>query len=503
MKKIIIYTLGLFLLTLIVSSCGKDFLEINQNPNEATASTPELVLTNALSVAAGGANSPTIATSSFINRNELGSYWAGHWAPSGTYSGFVGERQYVVLNTFRTGIWNGLYDNLKDFDYVQQESAKQSKTAFVGICKVMKAFNFQALVDTYGNVPYSEALKAPAVIRPKYDDAQGIYDSLIVILNSAIADLKAPYKGDNINPGGNDLYFQGDQTSWIKFANTLKLRILIRQSGVSVRQDLIKAEIAKIKTEGSGYLTDDVLVNPGYIKSEGKQNPFWEFYGFQPSGSESSTKKAYAISNTLIDYLDNSLDPRIEEIAAPRDADKTFVGMPLGPPNNQTIYALVSGLGPALLNKFDQPSILMTAAESYFLQAEAIQRGYTTGSVRDAYEEGVRKSFEQTGLTVADADDYLTNSTNTTVNYDLATDKLELILTQKWVALAGAFQGFEAWCDFRRTNIPSIPLSLNASVAKQPIRLLYPDTEVATNNTNVLSQNVNEIFDTKIFWDKN
>jgi hypothetical protein len=125
----------LFFAAIAISSC-KDYLNINDNPNSPISATPELVLTNALNVSAGR-----------LVHNEIGAFWAGQWAPSGSVSGFTAEKTYDITTTFRTGIWNSPYDNALDFQYVTREALKVGKPGVAGMALVMKAYDFQILVE--------------------------------------------------------------------------------------------------------------------------------------------------------------------------------------------------------------------------------------------------------------------------------------------------------------------------------------------------------------------
>lgn len=482
---------------LLLGSCKKGFLDINDNPNQAVSSTPNLVLSAALNNTAGNT----------LNRNEIGAFWSGQWAPSGSVSGFQGERTYNINSAFRTGVWDGAYNNLVDYEYIEQEAVKANLRAFVGIAKVMKVFQYQALVDAYGNIPYSEALKGTDLIRPKYDDAQVVYDDLLKKLNEAITELKVPTGGANPSAGASDIVFKGNNTQWIKFANTLKLRILLRQVNIASKDAFIKSEIAKIAAESVQFLgaNDNVKSTPGYLKSDGKQNPFWENYGFGAAGTLSGNHDFYCYSDFFITSLQNTQDPRLSKLAATAvlaPFTGQYRGVPFGAGSDNYLYSKVSGFGSAILKSFDQPMVLMTAAESFFLQAEAAQRGLMTGNVQALYESGMNEAFKLADLTAADAQSFYSASVNPLVNFSTATNKLQTIITQKWVAMS-SHNGFEAWCEFRRTGFPAgVPLSVAAQTPKHPARLLYPLSEAAANTDNVKAQGNISQFDNKLFWMK-
>jgi hypothetical protein len=474
---------------LLLSSCTGDYLNINDNPNAAVSATPELVLTAALNITAGR-----------LTHNQIGNFFGGYWAPSGSYSGFKEERQFDYTPTYGVNVWNSCFDNLQDYKYIIDKADAQKWKVVSGIAKVMTAYNYQILVDAYGNVPYSDALKGTVSISPKYDDAQAVYDGILKTLDAASADLKVAISGDNPSPGVQDIVFKGDIAKWRRFANTLRLRIMIRQTNVSGKD--LKGEIAKIIAEGAGFLKagETVMSTPGYLKTAGKQNPFWDAYVANAAGTEAGNKQAYVCSDFFITTMDKTLkDPRIAVLAA-KNAAGIYRGVPLGDGNDANLFPKCSWFGPAIVKGFDQPVVLMTAAESFFLQAESVQRGFTTGDAKALYESGVTEAFTASGLKAADATAYLATPTSN-VNWDISTDKIEAIITQKWIGMF-SLTGFEAWSEFRRTGFPKVPLATKAIQAKAPARLFYPSSEISTNAENVAAQNVTSQFDNKIFWAK-
>ena len=474
---------------LFLGSCTGDYLNINDNPNQPVSATPELVLSNALNVTAGR-----------LGHNEIGNYFGGYWAPSGSYSGFAPERQYDYSSTYGTGVWASCYDNLNDYQYILDKATAQKWSAVSGIAKVMTAFNYQILVDAYGNIPYSDALKGTSSIRPKYDDGQAVYDGLVKTLESASTDLKVAISGDNPSPGAQDIVFKGDMNKWRRFANTLRLRILMRQTNITGKD--LKGEIAKISAEGAGFLKsgESVTGTPGYLKSAGKQNPWWESYVANAAGGDAGQKQAYVCSAFFVNTLQDDLkDTRLPRLANKNNAG-IYVGVPLGDGNDANLFPKRSWFGPAIIKSFDQPMFLMTSAEAFFLQAEAVQRGYATGDAKALYEAGITDAFTAAGLTAADAMAYYARTTNN-IGFAASTDKIEAIITQKWIAMF-SLTGFEAWSEFRRTGFPRVPLATKAIQAKAPARLFYPSSEIATNSESVSAQNVNSQFDNKIFWAK-
>lgn len=508
MKKYII--LSVVLAAFVIGGCG-NYMDINQNPNTPVSATPELVLTNALNVSA-----------SRLSHNEIGEFWGGQWAPSGSVSGFNPEKTYDITTSFRTTIWTGPYDNLVDYEYIKKEALKVGKQSIAGIALVMKAYNYQQLVDAYNNVPYTDALKGTVVIQPKYDDAKVVYDSLFAVIDKAVAYLSVPISATNASAGTSDIVFAGSTAKWIKFAKTLKLRMLIRISGVN--QAFTISELAKAGYTGSSanFLAagEDVTATPGFLKTAGKMNPFYENYGFTAANAAAGNHDFYCYSKFFIDILKSTADNRITRLAYTPTAGGTYTGVPYGDGNDTYIYTKVSGFGPALIPQaatvtastlYARPQVLMTAAESFFLQAEAVQRGFLTSNMtpQQLYEAGITESFKLLGVDTdgagpgtptAEAAAYYAQPL---VNVSWAASSanyLTAIRTQKWIAMA-SFTGFEAWTEYRRTGVPNVPPSTKTLYgSKLPKRLLYPLSEYSSNTANVNAQGTISQMDSKIFW---
>jgi len=487
MKKLHIIIVSAALLAL--GSCKKS-LDINHNPNNATNASPELVLPNALKVTA---DQPVIG---FTFLQE----WMGYWAPSGSYAAGPGDvASYLETNTGTgTGFFGTAYHNLEDYDYVEKQGVAQNKPFYEAAAKIMKAYVFQMLVDTYGDVPYTQALQGTNIIQPKYDKAQDIYDSLINNLDAAVTLMQRP---DATAASNSDIMFGGNTSNWIAFDNTLKLRMLVRLSNVTADAGMIQTEIGKITSNGFGFLTADAGVNPGYANNSGQQNPVYGFFvtltGLPTSGGQADFFRAaqYAIST-----LKNLNDSRLNSIYAPGTSG--MVGTIEGGTNNLGGGASAT-IGPGILKSVSQPSILISAAESYFLQAEAISRGWLGGNLITTFDNGVQASF--TFLGAGDATSYYTQP-DKMANIAICVtpgEKLACIIRQKWIAEDGVLP-FEAWCDYRRLMLPAdIPISVSsykAPGAVIPQRIIYPESEYQDNATNVNTEGNIDPQTSKIFW---
>jgi Starch-binding associating with outer membrane len=482
------------------TGCGKSYLDINSpNPNNATVATPELVITNAMTVTASGqVCNPALGPTNFI------SGWMGYWAPSGSYAtNNTDVASYYETNAFANTVWIGSYRNLEDYYYVENSAREQVKPYYVAMAKAMKSVVFSQLVDMFNNIPYHDAFQGTIVIQPKYEKGQDIYEDLSAQLDTVATLMASPLA---IGDPKSDVMFGGDNASWIAFANTLRLRLLMRQSQMSGRDAYIKAEIAKIIANGGGFLTKDAAVNPGYANNDGQQNPLYGYFrtltDLPTSGGQADYWRAaqYAIS-TLKDYNDTN---RLAKIYAKNDKGD-YVGCVLGsqfnPPGGGA-----SSLGSGLLKSVSQNAIILSAAESHFLQAEAIVRGYLTGTAKTEYEAGVTASFAFLGASGAAG--YLAQS-NANTNWTLASGvsaQIAIIIGQKWIAMNGVTP-LEAYADYRRLGMPAtIPISIspyrNPPNSETPVRYLYPTSEYTTNSENVNAEGTIDYYTNRVFWNQ-
>ena len=489
-------------------SCNKDWLNVNTNPNALPSSTPDFTF-------AAGAN----RVAATLGPNELGEYWSGHWTQSSTYilSNTIFGYQF---NNTNFDYWSGYYDILEDLDYAIK-GATGTLSYFGGTGRVLKAYVMQIIVDLYGNAPYTDALKGTASLAPKFDDQKAIYEDIIKVLDTAITILKA-------NPltsayAGSDLVFGSSvstaATKWIQFANSLKLRILTRQSRMAGRDAYIIAEINKAAATTEGFLPNglDVGSTPGYVASTGKMNPFYETWGYNAAGGAQGLARyprpTVFLFNSLIATNDTF---RMKRIAYPKGGQgvnpeiiSNYVGVPFGVGSGY-LSQNTSYIGPSQIVKgeFARPMILMTNAESQFNLAEAKQRYGASvtlpGTAQSYYEQGVKESFRLTGTTATYG--AATATTLLTSGFDLADwtaspDKLKAIWMQKWLALTN-YSGLESWNEYRKNNFPNTPPSLATSpTAPRPLRLFYPQAELASNGANVTAQGTIDVFATRLFWD--
>jgi hypothetical protein len=521
-------------LTVLSGACTQDFLDVNNDPNRAVESniTAKLVLPQAMLNTAN-----RVGTSyGFL------AHWMGYWCPSANYAPNAEEQTYSITTNFGAGLFSGIMDNTYDYQFAENSAVRDGQDFFIGVAKVMKAHNFVCLVDLYNNVPYTEAMKGLEFVRPKYDDGKLVYEESLKEIDAAIALFKKATAAGGVDAvqGASDIMFGGNEKMWLKFANTLKLRMLIHQSGRADRASYISAEIAKIVAEGSGFLGsgEDASVAPAYTAD--KPNAFYGSYGFNVAGNQATD--FVRANKTSIDFLKLNGDPRIAYFYKPAvsalpanasepfktEAPAQFRGNEYGRPIDNSTYpyqianyvSQVGGVSSAgaqtaastgLVKGYNQRMWILTSVESMFLQAEAIQRGWLAGDKEAAYKDAVRESFRWLNVdkSRSAADAAFTawytaqdENNNGNVSYADATDKLKLVLFQKYIAMNGS-NHLEAWTDYRRNGaFPALPLSINPGRTSSvlPVRLLYPQREYDLNTESVQAVGTVNQFTSKIWW---
>jgi hypothetical protein len=502
------------LLAFILFSCN-DYLDVNTSPNSVQTSlvTPNLALSAA-------------ETNTFRNfsttANQLGNVFMQNWGPNvnSFTGGYTQEFTLNLSNTFYASIWDQTYRTLGNFQAILN-STSPNYDNHKAIARIMKAFYMQYLVDLYGDVPYSQALQFAANTTPKYDDDKVIYQQLIIELNQAIADINAA-NANTIAVGSEDAIFSGNMTNWVKFANTIKLRILLRESKYLEANDPTYLSNQFAALASASFVDANVTINPGYNSStDNSANPFYVNYGYttaisssDPTGFTPTTNFSFVRATKYVANFLNAatgsgiatVDPRRGKIYSlvGTGTAAAVVGVEQGA---TTAPATMSTLGTGLLKSHAQPGYIMTLAESKFLQSEAVLRGYLPGGdavANTLFTSGISASMTLLGVTSANATTYLTASaTSPRIGWQGAlNDKIESIMTQKWIALNG-INGLESWIEYTRTGYPNVPLSVAPTTPlypTRPKRLMYPSSEYVANSGNVPVQAQADAFNSGPFW---
>ena len=495
MKAIKIAKIFLGVSLLITSSCKKNFLDVNVDPNSPTTATVDLVLPTALVYAAYDLGNPY---------QILGGFWSQYWTQGPTGNQFSNYDQYSINSGDFDRQWIDVYAGpLNDLRYIVEEGQKTGNNNYAAIGKIMQAYLFQYVTDMQGDVPFKEALLGATNLNPKFDSQQEIYDGLITLVDEGLALLD---ETSDKHPGTDDLFYHGDMHLWKKFANTLKLKIFLRQA--YVRPDIAQAGVEALYAANAEFLDFQETAAVQFTTSTFNQHPLFAHIN-------SVGEFNILASQTAINFMLGLDDPRIDVFyrrATLGALAGTHVGIVQGMgrilPNPASLDdRQFSKPGPAIGGAPDAgetggeaPVIFMSEAESYFLQAEAAARGWGTGNAEQLYNDGIELSFLYWGLTSAQFNTYKMQAGVAFPAAGSTEQKLEAIITQKWVSMNGT-QNVESWTEWRRTGYPDF-LTFSATTIigdKFPTRILYPDSEV-TSNPNTPPQ---KMVTDKVWWDVN
>jgi len=481
MKKIFF---SITLLSLFVTGCDNNTLEFNNNSDAAYDVAPEVLFTNAEKELVDQMTTPSVNLSPF---RFLAQYWT-----TTTYN--TETRFNFTTRAIPDNHWNNLYrsvlGNLESASQlVEAQPASAEQKNKLAIIEILKVYTFQILVDTYGDVPYSEALDI-SILLPSYDDDAAIYPQLITRLDAAIANLD-----ESSASWTTDLIYAGDTSKWKMFGNSLKVKIGINL--VDINPGLAQTTIESAAAAGV-ILTNADNATLEYDASAPNYNPI--FGDLVASG-----RNDFVGAKTFVDALKAESDPRLQvyfsPVSTPGPTSGQYIGGVLGALN--PIYTDYAQIG-SRFRVASLPGELFDASEVNFYLAEAAARGFAVGNtVENFYEQGIRTSFEYYGVADSDATTYLARPS---VAYATAAgDFKQKIGTQAWYALFN--RSFEAWTSYRRLDYPALAAPANAVAAANatvPKRLTYPVRERTTNTDSyqaAVTAMGEDRMRLRIFWD--
>ncbi|WP_018462983.1 SusD/RagB family nutrient-binding outer membrane lipoprotein [Segatella paludivivens] len=502
MKK---YNIALYIFFIsFVGSCFQScdsYLDVNENPNKPI----DKDITLAYRLPSALYNT---AYQESVQLNQLGCFWGGYWGlntESKTQYANIQQYNGADIMSERNGIpiWENGYTYANNYYLILNQATEEGSKVYGGIARIMLAWHFMRLADIYGDIPLDQAFNMETYPHPEYEDGIEVYKKTIDLLTEAVDMLKAKRSVAEAKPSSDDIVFNGDVTKWIQFANTIKLRALIRQSEVAGQESYIASEIDKIKVEGSGFLTESALANPGFTTS--KPNPYWSNYYRSTDDKETSAHTYIRPTEYVIAQYEALNDPRLAHLYTKTSAGK-YQGVIFGYTGNDDQYKMAntSALkGPkenksetgAIFKSATQSLVLLSDFESYFLQAEAAQRGWISDNAASLYQKGIEASCAYMGVSPSEISSYLAQPS---IAYD---GTIKQIILQKWLAL-NSINGIEAWNDFRRLGLPQFPNSATETDSSvRPKRLLYPETETQTNVSQVKKRNITDITKNRVWWD--
>lgn len=470
----------MLLMAATITSCSDDLSDVNVDTKNPTQVPADVLVSNATKSLVDQ------MVSTNVNRNifkMIAQYW--------TETTYTDEANYNLIERDVNGaLWTILYRNvLKDLKEAKRILVERPEGGISpeqlanqnAMISVLEVYSWHVLVDTFGDIPYTEALDLENS-SPVYDDDAAIYADLVVRLDEAIS---------NFTPGAGtfgeaDYLYGGDAAGWMKFANSLKLRMAMRYAGVD---DGKAATMAK-EAIASGVIESQAdNADMMYLASSPNTNPIW--VDLVQSG-----RLDFVAANTLVDIMNERDDPRRDDYFAQNQGEGVYEGGVYGlngnTHSNSTIYSAL----------FEDPTlegVLMDFAEVEFLRAEAAARTFTAEDAEAHYKAGITASIVYWGGTEAEAAAYIAQPL---VSYNPA-DWKQKIGVQKWLALYN--RGFEAWSSWRKLEYPNLA-NAGESGLPVPLRFTYPTSEAFLNGDNLAAAQSaigGDEQQTPVFWDVN
>ena len=515
----------------VFPGCVADFGEINKNPNvpyEQDQSKSERIL-------AFFPPMVNIIVLSQQNRSQhteqmVGQY-GGHLATSANWNG----TNFANFNPQQDWIDIPWTDGFSQFyvNYMRVKELTESQGYIYHVANIIRVATQHKMADIYGPIPYSEA--STGAITLKYDSVKDAYINMINDLNAAIevlTEIVQDAPNSSVPFGPYDYVYHAESGSqlakWVKYANSLKLRLAVRIAHKSETADFARISIEEAATHPIG----PILVNgDNAINSSVPENETPGYYAATSWGD-------VRVNATLTTYMNAWNDPRTPKymktgtettpdytknigvrMGAVIGSNNLYFDFDMEPEKSPTTYAIMNVTNP-------EPVMLFCAAETHFLLAEAAVRGWYAGNAKELYETGIQRSLEQYGVaagiegymseTMTAAEARYSDPRDTSTDFDIFdsfadlsssstlavawdaqdTDekKIEAIITQKWIA--NYKLGVEAWSEWRRTGYPRIFPGANANLQRgvaNPLtgigindvrmvrRLNYPTIEVNSN----------------------
>lgn len=484
MKKIV-YTL---LLTLFFVGCDERLEELNTDKRNPAEVDPSSLFTQALRETFDMMASISVNDNPF---NLFSQYWAQTTYPDESQYNLTGRS---IPDNFWTNAYRDALIDYKEAKLLLQEELESGTSGLssaeitnrIAIIDIMSSYVFSALVDTFGDIPYSEALD-PDNLNPAYDDARTVYNDLISRLNAAVSSIDVDGGGF---PAEQDLLYGGDMEQWVKFANSLKLRMGMRLADVDKAASV---EIVNSAIAAGVFESNDDNASLNYLGSTPNTSPVYEDLVL-------SGRQDFVAANTLVNVMNSFDDPRRSVYFRENLGANTFKGGTYGTANNYNNFTQVGDA----LHTPELPGTILNYAEVEFLKAEAIERGgyNVTGTAAMHYNMGIEASFDQWGLSEQAYQSYISHPK---VNYASAPgDWKQKIGIQLWLALYN--QGFEGWNTWRRLDFTALNPPPGMVFADIPIRFTYPLEEAQLNGPNYKAAGDavgGDDVSTRVFWDVN
>lgn len=465
-KKIGIVALCMAMGTMALTSCeDSGFLDINYNPNyPSTASAKYLV---------GAAEASTVSVLGYTGA-ITGNMWCQYTTQGNTTNQYNTVCTYATTTSSTTppvsSLWQNCYANaLEDLKLAIADAEENEQWNWWLMAKVLTAYNFMILTDSYGDIPFTEALDA-SIANPKFDDSKTVvYPGIIALLDEAIAKESAAIAADANSPVANyDCFLGGDISKWVAFAKTLKLKAYLKDYSANASQ------IASLLSAG-GLLEEDCAWT-AWEDATNKSNPLYE-----RNIRQLNTTENMRACQTFLDFMLQNNDPRIVYIYEPTSVARAtyasedqwlenlndcYEGLPYGGEKVPDATVAPITTTSRFRQRYNDPVYLLNAAECELMIAEAYARAGNTAKAKEYYEKGVEAGFDRWGL---DATEFIEG----VYKFD-ESDMITCIAMQYWMTYAGA-NAYDGWQTRNRLGIPALQKDIMVRANNQTLERGFAD----------------------------
>jgi len=463
-----------FISILFLGSCDKDFEETNANPNDPASVPSSLLLGNTLRTTANLLQSTFLAGESPLCWTQQLS--KPQYNDGDLYKPRLGSIQ---------GLWDSFYAVvIKDAQVMQALAVEENNQQMEGVALVVQAQAFQILTDSFGYIPFTEAGQE-GNFTPVYDSPEVVYNGIIAMLTKASTLLEGTGSIDS----SQDLLYSGENSLWVKYANSLKFRAIMRASSASGYS--VGNQLKDLVATGKLFSSNADEAKLEFLGAAPNANPYYErlTLGGPARTAEwcMGEKLVTMMNGTDLGFFDNRLP-----FYANQASDGAYTGLPAGLSSNpgNIFTAPLSGIGDKFLEA-EQHAYFVSYAQLSLLMAEAAEKSYINGTADTHYVNGITASFDAVGASIG----------NYPLTYPGGAAGLKKIAEQSYIALY--MQGNEAWAEVRRTGIPNLTPAVAGVINQIPSRYSYPTDEQSDNGENYKSAVSNQGADlliTPIWW---
>lgn len=461
MKKYKIW--GVFLMCTVfllsITSCSEsNYLDINHNPNYPSTATYKTLVP--------AAEASTVSVLGLYG-TLTGNMWCQYTTQGNTTNQYNTLCAYTVLASSTTPpvtyLWQNAYSNaLEDLKLALEDAENNNQWNYWLVAKVLQAYNYLLLTDTYGDIPFTEALNSEYP-NPKFDNSEDVvYPGILSMLDEAIAKSNEAITAESASPMGNiDCFFGGSMSKWVSFAKSLKLKMYLKS------YNKYSTQIAALLNEG-GLLEEDCAWT-SWEDATNKSNPLYEY-----NIRQLNTTENIRACHTFLEYMLSKQDPRIVYIYEPTSAarekyptetewlnnlNECYEGLAYGAEKADADITPIAQTS-RYRQRYDDPVYLMNASECELMIAEAYARANDKINAEDYYKKAVLNGFSRWGL---DGSSFVTG----VYKFD-SNDMIRSIAMQYWITYAGA-NSYDGWMTRNRLNIPEIQADIKVRVSEKPL----------------------------------